>query len=234
MRPARTSTAEAPLTTSQHTSAEQDVPQAGSTVSLLSVRRDVVALAELESWEASPSGLVVTSHISTTPETAAMLDGERTWASTYTALTSTLVVFEGLASRTRPDRPGHLSVSGVSVIAREHRRSEPRASVPCGVRLRVDSAVEVTGRALDLSRSGCRVELERSDDIVVGDLATAELVLDETVVRTDCRVLRLDEDRRQAVLQFEGTDDSGMAALSRSVFRRLSADSASALGAEAR
>jgi len=222
------------LTTSQHLSAEQDVPLAGSTVSLLSIGRDVVVLAELESWDASPSGLVVTSLITTTPEIAAMLDGERTWASTYTPLTNTLVVFEGVASRARQDRPDQLVISGVSVIAREHRRAEPRAHVPCGVRLHVDQSLEVTGRTLDLSRSGCRIEVDHADDLVVGDLATAELVLDDaTVVRTDCRVLRLDEASGQAVLQFEGMDDTGMAALSRSVFSRLSADSAGSLGAGA-
>jgi hypothetical protein len=213
------------VTTSQHTPQEQDVPLAGSTVSLVSLGRDVVVLAELESWDASPTGLVVTSHVTTTPEIAAMLDGERTWASTYTPLTNTLVVFEGVASQAREDRPGRLVISGVSVIAREHRRAEPRAQVPGDVHLRVEEADDVTGRTLDLSRSGCRIEVARSDDLLVGDVATAELVLDDsTVVRTDCRVLRLDEGSRQAVLQFEGTDTAAMAVLSRSVFSRLSAE----------
>ena len=222
------------MTARQHTEDEQDIPLAGNTVSLLSLSRDVVALAEIESWDASPSGLVVTSHVTTTPEVAAMLDGERTWASTYTARTNTLVVFEGVASQARADRPELLVINGVSVIAREHRRTEPRAEVPCEVRLRVDEHDNVTGRTLDLSRSGCRMEVDQPDDLVVGDLATVELVLgDRTVVRTDCRVLRLDHSSGQAVLQFEGMAEPDMAALSRSVFRRLSADSAGSVGAGA-
>ena len=222
------------MTEPQETSHEQDVPLAGSTVSLLSLSRDVVALAELESWEASPSGLVVTSQVTTTPEVASMLDGQRTWASTYTPRTNTLVVFEGVASQARRDRPGHLVISGVSVIAREHRRAEPRAHVPCNVLLHVEEADDVTGRTLDLSRSGCRIEVGRSDDLLVGDVATAELTLDDdTVVRTPCRVVRLDEGSRQAVLQFQGMEDKDMVALSRSVFSRLSADSAGSVGAGA-
>ena len=213
------------MTAGQRTEDDQDVPMAGSTVSLLSLRRDVSALGELQSWSTSPSGLVVTSHITTTPEMAEVLDGERTWASTYTQQTNTLVVFEGVARQARSDRPGHLVLDGVSVLAREHRRIEPRAQVPCVVRLRVDEPGSATVRTIDLSRSGCRVDVDPSVELVVGDVASAELTLvDETVVRTDCRVLRLDEGSSQAVLQFQGLTDADMAAIERSVLTRLSAD----------
>ena len=207
-----------------------DEPVAGSTVSLLCSTRDVVALAELESWSASASGLVVTSHLTmATPEIAELLDGQRVWASTYTQRTNTLVVFEGLASRARPDRPSLLTVTGISVIAREHRRFEPRAHVPCDIDLRVDEAHPVTARTVDLSRSGCRVELGEPDSLSVGDIAVAELTLgDAAVVRTSCEVLRLDERGSQAVLGFRGLTDSDAAAISRSVFASLTPTGGSA------
>jgi hypothetical protein len=211
-----------------------DVPAAGSTVSLLCATRDVVALAELESWSASPSGLVVTSHVMTTPEVAQLLDGQRTWASAYTQQTNTLVVFEGVARQERPDQPDSLTLDGVSVVAREHRRAEPRAHVPCDLELRVGEAPRGPARVIDLSRSGCRVELSEPGALAVGETAVAELTLTDTsVVRTSCEVLRLDDRRREAVLRFGDMTDADAAALRRSVLAQLSASGGSPLPAGA-
>lgn len=216
------------MTEAVHAEDDLDVPVAGSTVSLLSTTRDVVAIAELESWSASASGLVVTSHMTTTPAIAQSLDGQRVWASTYTARTNTLVVFEGLASRARSDRPSLLTLTGIRIIAREHRRFEPRALVPCQIRLRVDDADRLTTRTIDLSRSGCRVELAAPDCLAVGDMAAVELTLvDAAVVHTSCEVLRLDEHSREAVLGFRGLTDADAAAISRSVLTRLTASGGS-------
>lgn len=213
---------------------DADVPAAGSTVSLLSTTRNIVVLAELDSWSASPSGLVVTIHMTTTPESAQMLNGQRTWASAYTQHTNTLVVFEGVASQMRRDRPSALTLDGVSVIAREHRRFEPRAQVPCRIELDADEGHRVTVRTIDLSRSGCRVELPEPDTLAVGQVAVAELTLtDATVVRTNCEVLRLDERRREAVLRFHDLTDVGAAAISGSVLAQLSGQGSSPVTASA-
>ena len=198
-----------------------DVPAPGSTVSLLCSTRDIAAFAELEHWSGSASGLVVTSHMTTTPAIAQALDGQRVWASTYTQRTNTLVVFEGLASQARSDRPAMLTLTGISVIAREHRRVEPRALVPCPIELRLDEVRRLTTRTIDLSRSGCRVELGEPDSLAVGETAAVELVLDDAVVRTRCEVLRLDEPAREAVLGFRDLTDTDAAAISRSVLTRL-------------
>lgn len=213
---------------------DADVPAAGSTVSLLSTTGNVVVLAELDSWSASPSGLVVTIHMTTTPENAQMLNGQRTWASAYTRLTNTLVIFEGVASQTRPDRPSALTLEGVSLIAREHRRVEPRAQVPCRIELELDESRRVTARAIDLSRSGCRVEFPEPDTLAVGDLAVVELTLtDATVVRTSCEVLRLDERRREAVLQFRNLSEREAGAIRGSVLAQLSSQGNSPVTASA-
>lgn len=213
---------------------EGDVPAAGSTVSLLSTTGNVVVLAELDSWSASPSGLVVTIHMTTTPEIAQLLNGQRTWASAYTRHTNTLVIFEGVASQTGPGRPSALTLDGVSLIAREHRRVEPRAQVPCHIALELDEGHRVTARAIDLSRSGCRVELSEPDTLVVGGMAVAELTLpDARVVRTSCQVLRLDVRRREAVLQFRNLSDTEAAAISGSVLAQLSSQGNSPVTASA-
>lgn len=201
-----------------------DVPAPGSTVSLLSTSRDIVASADLESWSASPSGLAVTAQVTTTPQVAQSLGGERTWISAHTEQTNTLVVFEGIARQTRPGQPGILRLDGVSLIAREHRRAVPRAQVPCDVELHVDQGSPGTARVIDLSRGGCRVRLPEPDLLVVGQTAVAELTLPEDrVVRTSCQVLRLDDRRQEAVLTFGELSDADAAALSRSVLAELSA-----------
>jgi hypothetical protein len=222
------------VTAGAPTAEDADVPAAGSTISLLAVHRDVVAMAELESWSASPTGLVVTSHVTTTPEIAQLLDGQRTWASASTQHTGTLVVFEGIARQTRPDQPGSLRLDGVSVIAREHRRAEPRADVPCEVALQVGQAPARSVRVIDLSRGGCRVEFPEPDMLSVGDTAMAELTLpDGTAVRTGSQVLRLDHERRQVVLRFADLNESDAAALSRAVLGQLSSSGGSPVPADA-
>lgn len=212
------------MTEATDTADDLDVPAAGSPVWLLASSRDVAAVAEVESWSASPSGLVVTSHLVMHPEIARMLDGQRAWVSAYTRLTSTLVVFEGMARQTRPDQPGRLTLDGVSMIAREHRRAGPRAHVACEVDLRVDEGRGGAARTIDLSRNGCRVRLREPDVLAVGETAVAELTLpDTTVVRTSCRVLRLDESQREAVLTFGELSDTDATAVTRAVFTQLSA-----------
>lgn len=222
------------MTAGPHVAEDADVPAAGSTVSLLATSLDIVAEGELASWSASPTGLVVTSEVLASPEIAQLLDGQRTWASAHTQLTSTLVVFEGIARQTRPDQPGSLRLDGVSMIAREHRRAEPRAQVPGDLELRVDQAPPATVRMIDLSRSGCRVQLPAPDTLAVGQTAQAELSLSgDTVVRTSCQVLRLDEGSREAVLTFGDLSETDAAALRRSVLARLSASGGSPLPAGA-
>lgn len=161
-----------------------------------------------------------------------MLNGQRTWATVYTEHTNTLVIFEGVASQTQSDRPSALTLDGVSLIAREHRRLEPRAQVPCHIELGVDKGHSVTARTVDLSRSGCRVELPEPDTLAVGETAVAELTLtDATVIRTRCDVLRLDESRREAVLQFGDLTDSEAAAISGSVLAQLRSQGTSSVTA---
>lgn len=207
---------------------DADVPPVGSTVSLLSTAQDILVLGELDSWSASPSGLVVTVHVTTTPEAARLLNAQRTWASAYTQHTNTLVVFEAVARQSRPDRPSTLTLDGIRVIAREHRRLDPRAEVPCRIELDPGEGHRLTARTIDLSRSGCRVELSEPDTLAVGEMAVAQVTLtDATVVRTSCEVLRLDERRREAVLRFHDLTDAGAAAISGSVLARLSAQGSS-------
>lgn len=200
-----------------------DIPVPGSTVSLLSSSGDVMTLAELVSWSTGPAGLTATAVLATTRETAELLDGHRVWASLFTEITNTLLVVQGVVRRSRADRPAELVLTGMTGIAREPRRVEPRANLSRPVRLSLEpSASLVRGHTVDLSPSGCRLELE-GEPLRVGEVVTVEVDLDEgTVLRAAGKVSRVDELRRQPVLKFLGLTRSEEVAISRCVYSALS------------
>jgi hypothetical protein len=209
----------------------EDVPVAGSTVSLLSSSGDVMSLAELVSWSTGPAGLTAIAVLATTRETAEMLDGHRVWASLFTEVTNTLLVVQGVVRRSRADRPAELVLTGMTGIAREPRRVEPRAPLSRPVRLAVQPSAEpVRGRTVDLSPSGCRLELDDDESLVVGEVVTVEVDLEEgSVLRAAGRVSRLsrvDDRRRQPVLRFLGLTRAEEVAISRCVYSALSTGSA--------
>ena len=200
-----------------------DIPVPGSTVSLLSSSGDVMTLAELVSWSTGPAGLTATAVLATTRETAEMLDGHRVWASLFTEITNTLLVVQGVVRRSRADRPAELVLTGMTGIAREPRRVEPRANLSRPVRLSLEpTSSPVRGHTVDLSPSGCRLELE-GEPLRVGEVVTVEVDLDEgTVLRAAGKVSRVDEQRRQPVLKFLGLTRSEEVAISRCVYSALS------------
>ena len=201
-----------------------DVPVPGSTVSLLSSSGDVMTLAELVSWSTGPAGLTATAVLATTRETAEMLDGHRVWASLFTEVTNTLLVVQGVVRRSRADRPAELVLTGMTGIAREPRRVEPRANLARPVRLSLDTSdAFVKGVTVDLSPSGCRLELDDAQ-LHVGEVVTVEVDLDDrTVLRAAGKVSRVDEQRQQPVLKFLGLTRSEEVAISRCVYMALSA-----------
>lgn len=202
----------------------QDVPVTGSTVSLLSATGDVMTLAELVTWSTGPAGLTATAVLATTRETAEMLDGHRVWASLFTEVTNTLLVVQGVVRRSRADRPAELVLTGMTGIAREPRRVEPRAALSRPVRVALEDATEpVQGQTVDLSPSGFRLDIAEPSRLRVGEVVTVEVDLDEgTVLRAAGRVSRFDEQRHQPVLRFLGLTRSEEVAISRCVYTALS------------
>lgn len=204
----------------------EDVPVPGSTVSLLSASGDVMTLAELISWSTGPAGLTATAVLATTRDTAETLDGHRVWASLFTEVTNTLLVVQGVVRRSRADRPAELVLTGMTGIAREPRRVEPRADLARPVRLSLEPSAEpVLGHTVDLSPSGFRLEIAGAGQLRVGEVVTVEVDLDEgTVLRAAGKVSRFDEQRKQPVLRFLGLTRSEEVAISRCVYSALSAD----------
>lgn len=205
-----------------------DAPSAGCTVRLVSHTGDVVTLAELASWDSGPHGLTATGRLITDPRTAEVLDGHRVWASLYTERTDALLVLQGVVRRTRASHPEQLELTGVLGIAREPRRSAPRALLSRPVRLNVDGSSEpVEVVTVDLSSSGCRVQLPQGCVLRVGSSAVVEIDLGmSTPVRAEAEVVRLDEDRLQAVLRFRSLSPRDESALNRSVYPLLASPAA--------
>jgi hypothetical protein len=202
--------------------AAEDVPVPGSTVSLLSASGEVKALTELLSWSTSPSGITATAVLATAPETAELLDGTPVWASLFTGLTDTLLVVQGVVHRAQTDRRGELVLTGITGIAREPRRVEPRAPVSRPVRLGAERSRTVAGHTVDLSPSGCRLALPTVADLQVDEVVTVEVDLDErTVVRAAGKVSRIDRRQRQPVLRFLGLTPTDEGAIGRCVYAAL-------------
>lgn len=203
--------------------AATDAPAPGSTVSLLAASGDVMTLAELVTWSTGPAGLTATAVLATTRETAELLDGHRVWASLFTEHTNTLLVVQGVVRRSRADRPAELVLTGMTGVAREPRRVEPRAAVTHRVRLASEPMTPpMQGHTVDLSPSGCRLELESGQLPHVGEVVTVEVDLDErTVLRAAGRVSRVDEERQQPVLKFLGLTRADEVLINRHVYSSL-------------
>ncbi len=177
-----------------------DVPKVGSPVTLLPVSIDGVWVGEVASWTASPGGLVVTSEVVTTDQAVHVLNMQRVWVLARTSQTDTLVVFEAIAQARGADV---LSLTGVVAIAHESRRRAVRAATVCPVMVDLPSGEPLRTQTVDLSSSGCRII------VPPGRQLSAETTVDLVVeleahgpVRASGDVLRVDDERGEAVVRF--------------------------------
>jgi hypothetical protein len=150
----------------------------GTPVTLLPVDLATGLLTgEVSHWLSGPAGLVATIGVHTSSSVAAMCAGQRLWLSGYEATRDELVVFEVVAQLPSRYADTSLTLTGVLPIAHEPRRRAVRAVTRHPVRMTFADGTSAEGIAVDLSRTGCRISLNRSD--FVGPLGTtAELELE--------------------------------------------------------
>src|SRR3712207_584058 len=179
-------------------SAAADAPAVGAALTLFPSRNAQAAcVAEVQAWSSSPSGLVVTTRVATTPDAASLLHGLRVWASGRTAVEDSLVVFEALARLVAEGRR-ELELTGVPPLAREHRRAQVRAAVQRPAEVSADDTAPARTTTVDLSREGCRIKL--AGNLAQGQSVTVSIDLDDaTRVGAVGSVLRVDADRVEAV-----------------------------------
>jgi hypothetical protein len=144
----------------------------GTPVTLLPVDLSSGLLTgEVSHWLGGPAGLVATIGVHTSASVAAVCAGQRLWLSGYEATRAELVVFEVVAQLPSRYADTSLTLTGVLPIAHEPRRRAVRAATRHPVRMTFADGATADGFAVDISRTGCRISLNRSD--FVGSLGTS-------------------------------------------------------------
>jgi hypothetical protein len=184
-------------------------PPGGTRVVLLSQRTGQAHDATVQQWRGSPGGLDVTVLLMVDPEVAERLADQRLWV-TVAGHGRRLTVLSGLA---RLAGPGQLSMTGISPVVRERRRSAPRAPTGRGERL-LD--------AVDLSRDAVRVGLVDSGQVALGERVAVRLDLgDGDLVSADGVVVRVDAADGYAVVRFDRLPREQAGRIDRYVLLRL-------------
>jgi len=198
-------------------------PAPGSTVSLLPTQGAVPALsARLETWLASPGGLAVTAEVRLDRSATELLAGASVWATFRTQEGGQLV----LSALARPSsgEAELLELTGVAMLAREHRRDAVRAGLRQDVRL-VAGEVEHSATTLDLSSGGCRVQVADPSAFGVGEVVDVQLELDgEAPLVTAGQVVRSDQVAHEVAVRFLDLTDDDEAVLDALVYSAIGAN----------
>ena len=177
----------------------------------------------VRSWTAGAAGLVVTSHVSATPDTVEALDGQRVWVSTDAGGADGVTphaVFQAVAQAHRDDE---LALTGVMLLASETRRAAVRAPVAVTAHLTTaDGVADV--RTIDYSRTGMRIE-GAADVPAHGELEVDLELGDGLEVHARGEVLRVDQESGEAVVRFVELEESAAQVLERSVLSELARQS---------
>ncbi|MFD0483121.1 PilZ domain-containing protein [Kineococcus sp. GCM10028916] len=177
----------------------------------------------VRSWTAGAAGLVITSHVSATPDTVEALDGQRVWVSTDAGDSGSVTphaVFQAVAQAHRDDE---LALTGVMLLASETRRGAVRApaSVPAHLTM-AEGVADV--RTIDYSRTGMRIE-GAMDMPAHTDVDVSLELGDGFEVHARGEVLRVDEESGEAVVRFVELEEGAAQALERSVLSELAKQS---------
>ncbi len=199
-----------------------DVPSAGSQVSIMRTSAPAnVSRALVRSWDRSDTGLVVTARVLVTEQTAQQLDRLTVWVSARTATSGSLVVLSALA-RTAPDARDELVLTGISDLALEGRREAVRARFERPALL-VAAGRQQPARALDLSRTGCRMALEGEPVAELGAAVEVQMELqDHRPLRAAAHVLRVDPDGGELIVHFDRLSADDAQRVDYEVFSTLS------------
>ena len=193
-------------------------PPVGAPVVLLSQRTGLAHDATVQQWRGSPSGLDVTVRLRVEPDVAEQLADQRLWVS-VAGHGRRLTVLSGVA---RLAGPGELSMTGISPVVRERRRSAPRTQTGARVRLRSTGRSERLLDAVDLSRDAVRVGLADGGQVTLGEHVAVRLDLgDGDLVHADGVVVRVEAADGYAVVRFDRLPREQAGRIDRFVLLRL-------------
>jgi hypothetical protein len=182
---------------------------AGGEVTLLPVDLDSgLQRGVITHWLTGPAGLIVTIGVRTSREAAAMCSGQRVWISGREAADEELIVLEVIARRASDQDDTTLILTGVLPLARERRRSAVRAATRHPATLTYPDGTTAQGVATDLSRGGCRIDVNQPD-LVRSVGVTAEVRIELPHNRTFvllAEVIRIDTQTGELGMRFEPTE----------------------------
>jgi hypothetical protein len=169
---------------------------------LVPVTSGAPVLGELTLWSASDAGTVVTIRVRTGLGAVTSLRGERVWVVTRPDGDGGLVVFQAVGQVVSPERD-ELELTGVTWLAAETRRTALRAQVARPVLLVRDGVPSRGTQTVDLSSTGCRVQLPEGQTLTAGErLQAAVDTQDGSTVWVRSEVVRVDEGLAQVALRF--------------------------------
>lgn len=179
----------------------EDQPAVGAPIVLQPAGSGGSRPGTVHSWTAGPSGIVVTSRVEVDPDVVPDLAGVRVWASVRTQRTATLVVIGGVAQET--GRPGQIALTGVTSVAREHRRAAVRAHARRAAHLRLPDESVIATHTVDLSRMGARIALPHGQHLETDVDVTMSMELEQgETVTVSATVLRSDDEAGHAIVRF--------------------------------
>lgn len=199
-----------------------DHPQVGSDVVLLPKDGGTAITGVVRSWSQGPASLVFTGYVDVLRPGADMLTGKRIWARATTPSGAT-VVFETVARATTVS--GELGLTGLTMLAHESRRTDPRASARRNIVIAAGGGgAPLEAATEDLSRSGCRVAQLPKQPVAIGEIVEIDLRLDDgnPAVHTSAMAVRA-AGPRELALRFLDLHPSDGERIERLVFSGLSA-----------
>ena len=198
------------------------IPSVGSAVTLIDPRHDVSHVGVVRSWRSGPPEADAQATVMASPDTVIALADRRILMSTRAPGDSEdigVTVFAAIATVIDADE---LELNAVAARFQEARRGSLRARVPGEVIVATRGAAPRPLRIEDLSRSGVRVTLSAPLAARPGANVEVDVRLEEGLsIHTRGKVVRVDRDAGQAVVQFVGLTPSGGERLDRYVLLEL-------------
>lgn len=177
------------------------------------------------SWVSIDSkGEPVAARVSGVPGLGTMLHGTRVWMTNRPVDGGLLVVFEGVALLPGVLR-GDVDLVDLSLLADEPRRAALRTATQRPALLVHPGRASRGTTTLDLSSSGCRVQVPFDQPLAAGQSLQVVVEVDHgRAVWADSQVVWVDDDTHIAALRFTRLDPADQERLDRRVLTSLSSE----------
>ena len=155
------------------------------------------------------------------PRVTGSMDGLRVWVISGVSEQAAVTVFQGRLLLT--PQLGEVHLTDLALLADEPRRAALRAAARRPVLLLQPGKVSSGTTSLDLSSTGCRVNVPDGQKLATGQVLQVAVDLDTgSSVWADGQVVWVDDDAQVAALRFTRVDPADQERLDRGVLAALS------------